>query len=97
MLVFEETIMAKIDGTIHLDLLPDKSVRLLFAPRGGDGKSQPIGIPSTAQALSDLTSFWQVPEGKAVAATAELEPNANAEVDVSVDEAAVAPLFERTA
>lgn len=50
--------MVTMEGTLHLDLLSDKSVRLLFMPRTKGRNSRPLAIPNTGQARSDLESFW---------------------------------------
>jgi hypothetical protein len=85
--------MASIEGTLHLDLLPDKGVRLLFMPRTKGNNSRPLGIPSTALAQSDLESFWGFSPAKAKAAITELETSGHVELSVTVEEQAVSSLF----
>jgi hypothetical protein len=81
------------EGTLHLDLLPDRGVRLLFTPRTTGRNSRPLGIPSIAQAQSDLESFWEFSPAKAKAAIAELEKSGHVELPVTVEEQYVSSLF----
>jgi hypothetical protein len=86
--------MEIMEGILHLDLLPDRSVRLLFTSRTKGRNSRPLGIPSTAQAQSDLETFWGFSPAKGKAAIAEIEKNGHVELSVSVEEQAVSSLFE---
>jgi hypothetical protein len=85
--------MAMIEGTLHLDKLPEKGVRLVFSPRTKGTNSRPLGIPTTEQVLSDLKSFWGFTPSKANAAVAQLERDGHVELSVTVDEQAVNKLF----
>jgi len=85
--------MAMIEGTLHLDKLPEKGVRLVFSPSTKGTNSRPLGIPTTEQVLSDLKSFWGFSPSKARAAIAQLEKDGQVQLSVTVDEQAIAPLF----
>jgi hypothetical protein len=85
--------MAMIDGTLHLDLLPQKGVRLLFTPLIKGANARPLGIPNTEQALSDLENFWGCNSTEAQAAIEELRKNGSVEIRLSIEEQAVSSLF----
>ncbi len=85
--------MSMIEGRLHLGLLPDKSVRLVFSPHTKGANSRPLEIKSTGLLLSDLESFWGFTPSKANAAVAQLEKNGHVELSITVDEQAVGRLF----
>jgi len=82
-----------IEGRLHLSLLTDKRVRLVFSPRTKGTNSRPLEITKTGFLLSDLESFWGFTPSKANAAVAQLERDVQAELSVTVDEEAVNKLF----
>ena len=65
--------MSMIEGRLHLGLLPDKSVRLVFSPHTKGTNSRPLEIKNTGFLLSDLESIWGFTPSKANAAIAQLE------------------------
>ena len=85
--------MPMIEGNLHLNLLPDKSVRLVFAPHTRGANSRPLGIGNTGLLLSDLESFWGFTPSKAKTAVAQLETDGHAQFSVTADEQAVSKLF----
>jgi len=85
--------MSMIEGRLHLSLLPDKSVRLVFSPHTKSTNSRPLEIKNTGFLLSDLESFWGFTPSKANAAIAQLERDGQVELSVTVDEQAVNKLF----
>jgi hypothetical protein len=88
-----EAKMAMIEGTLTLDVLRDKSVRLVFSPRTKGTNSRPLEIKNTGFLLSDLESFWGFTPPKAAAAVAQLEKDGHVQLSVTVDEQAVNKLF----
>jgi hypothetical protein len=85
--------MPTIEGTLHLDLMPDKSVRLVFSPHAKGTNSRPLEVNNTGSLLSDLESFWGLTPSKAKAAVAQLERDGNVQLSVTVNEQAVGKLF----
>jgi hypothetical protein len=85
--------MAMIEGMLHLDLLPAKTVRLVFSPHTKGTNSRPLEIENTGFVVSDLESFWGFTPSKAKAAVAQLERDGHAQFSVTVDEQAVSKLF----
>jgi hypothetical protein len=85
--------MAMIEGTLHLDLMPDKTVRLVFSPHTKGTNSRPLEIKNTGFLLSDLESFWGFSPPKAKAAIAQMERDGHVQLSVTVDEQAVNKLF----
>ena len=82
-----------IEGTLHLDLMPDKTVRLVFSPHTKGTNSRPLGIKNTGFLLSDLESFWGFTPSKAKNAVAQLEKDGRVQLSVTVDEQVVNKLF----
>jgi hypothetical protein len=82
-----------IEGNLHLDLTPDRGVRLVFSLYTKGTNSRPLGIDNMGVLLSDLESFWGFTPSKAKAAVAQLERDGHAQFYVSVDEQAVNKLF----
>ncbi|HXJ88908.1 MAG TPA: hypothetical protein VMS18_18975 [Candidatus Binatia bacterium] len=82
-----------IEGNLHLDLLSNKGVRLIFSPHAKGTNSRPLGIGNTALLLADLESFWGFTPSKAKAAVAQVEKDGHAQFSVTVDEQAVNKLF----
>lgn len=85
--------MGMIEGTLHLDLMPDKGVRLVFSPHTKGTNSRSLEIKNTGFLLSDLESFWGFSPSKAKAAVAQLEKDGRVQLSVTVDEQAVNKLF----
>lgn len=85
--------MSMIEGTLHLDLLPADSVRLVFAPHTRGTNSRALEVNNTGFLLSDLETFWGFTPPKSKAAVAQLERNGHAQFPVTVDEQAVNKLF----
>jgi hypothetical protein len=85
--------MSMIEGRLHLGMLPDKNVRLVFSPHTKGANSRPLEIKNTGFLLSDLESFWGFTPSKANAAVAQLERDGHVELSVTVDEQAVNKLF----
>jgi hypothetical protein len=85
--------MAMIEGLLHLDLMPDKTVRLVFSPHTKGTNSRPLEIKNTGFLLSDLESFWGFSPSKAKAAIAQMERDGHVQLSVTVDEQTVNKLF----
>jgi hypothetical protein len=82
-----------IEGTLHLDMLPQNAVRLVFMPHTQGTKSRPLEIKDTGLLLSDLESFWGFTSTKANAAVTQLERDGHVELSVTVSQPAVGRLF----
>jgi hypothetical protein len=78
---------------IHLDLLPDKGVQQLVMPLSGAGRSRPLGIPTVAQAQSDLETFWALSAPRAQAAISEMERTGHVEISATIEEGRLSRLF----
>lgn len=85
--------MSMIEGNLHLDLTPDRGVRLVFSPFAKGTNSRPLGIDNTGVLLNDLESFWGFTPSKAKSAVSQLEQDGHAQFSVTVDEQAVSKLF----
>jgi len=85
--------MPMIEGILNLDLLPDKSVRLIFSPYTTGTNSRALEIKNTGFLLPDLESFWGFSPSKAKNAVAQLERDGHVQLSVTVDEHAINKLF----
>jgi len=85
--------MARLEGTLQLNLLPNRTVQLLFMAHSRGANSRPLNIANTGQALSDLVSTWSFSPVKARVAVEELERVGHVQLTVTVEEESVSALF----
>ena len=86
--------MAKIDGKLMANLLPNGTVRVVFVPRLGSGNEAPLTVKDLTTAEAELVSTFGVTPFGAAWIREEVEHNKAFSIIVSVDDTTVA-LFRR--
>jgi hypothetical protein len=86
--------MEKITGRLLLDLLPNGTVQMVFAPNGSDGNAQPLLAKTIYDAKSDLASFFEFTPANADSQISRLEETRHIDLAIAIDAAKVPSLFQ---
>jgi hypothetical protein len=86
--------MEKVTGRLLVDLLPNGTVQMAFAPNGSDGNARPLLARTIYDAQSDLASYFEFTPAHADAQIARLVETRHIDLVIAIDAAKVPSIFQ---